>query len=106
MPSGCLPSYPPPPPLPSDASIFSCPGTTIEAGEGMTHFVPISEGCPLHQSTIQLDIAGQDLTLYLLQLLSAGGHPLLGTGRILPSPWDLTPFLAAQPTALEVPSHS
>ncbi|XP_069919818.1 uncharacterized protein [Oryctolagus cuniculus] len=56
-------------------------GTTIESGEGMTHFVPISEGCPLHQSTIQLDIAGQDLTLYLLQLLSAGGHPLLGTAE-------------------------
>ncbi|XP_058382156.1 uncharacterized protein LOC131394721 [Diceros bicornis minor] len=54
-------------------------GTTIESGEGMTYFVPIVEGCPLHQSTIQMDVAGQDLTLYLLQLLTDSGHSLVGT---------------------------
>ncbi|XP_042815354.1 actin-85C-like isoform X3 [Panthera tigris] len=49
-------------------------GTAIESGEGMTYFVPIIDGCPLHQSTIQMDMAGQDLTSYLLQLLTDGGH--------------------------------
>lgn len=49
----------------------------------MTYFVPIIDGCPLHQSTFQVDIAGQDLTLYLLQLLSESGHPLVSTGRTL-----------------------
>ncbi|XP_006893441.1 PREDICTED: actin, alpha skeletal muscle 2-like [Elephantulus edwardii] len=44
--------------------------TTIESGEGMTYFVPVFDGCPVHQSTLQLDIAGQDLTLYFLQLLT------------------------------------
>ncbi|XP_054581309.1 actin [Eptesicus fuscus] len=55
-------------------------GTTIECGEGMTHFVPIIEGCPLHLSTMQMDVAGQDITLYLMQLLSRRGNSLLGTG--------------------------
>ncbi|XP_004759684.1 actin-85C-like isoform X1 [Mustela putorius furo] len=55
-------------------------GTTIESGEGMTYFVPIIDGCPLHQSTIQMDIAGQDLTLYLLQLLTDSGHSLVSRG--------------------------
>lgn len=66
-----------------DSSVFSCLGMTIESGEGMTYFVPIIDGCPLHQSTFQVDIAGQDLTLYLLQLLSESGHPLVSTGRTL-----------------------
>lgn len=49
----------------------------------MTYFVPIIDGCPLHQSTIQMDIAGQDLTLYLLQLLTDSGHSLVSRGRTL-----------------------
>ncbi|VFV28264.1 Hypothetical predicted protein [Lynx pardinus] len=64
-------------------------GTAIESGEGMTerqsapgmtYFVPIIDGCPFHQSTIQTDMAGQDLTSYLLQLLTGGGHSLVSTG--------------------------
>ncbi|KAM5248474.1 actin, aortic smooth muscle-like [Ctenodactylus gundi] len=49
-------------------------GTTIESGEGMTYSVPVSDGYPLHQSVIQLDVAGQDLTLYLLKLLADRGN--------------------------------
>ncbi|EFB20264.1 hypothetical protein PANDA_011214, partial [Ailuropoda melanoleuca] len=63
-----------------DTGVFSCLGTTIESGEGMTYFVPIIDGCPLHQSTIQTDMAGQDLTSYLLQLLTDSGHSLVSTG--------------------------
>nr|XP_020729777.1 actin-like isoform X2 [Odocoileus virginianus texanus] len=54
-------------------------GMTIESGEGMTYFVPIIDGCPLHQSTFHMDIAGQDLTLYFLRLLSESGHLLVST---------------------------
>ncbi|XP_036272501.2 actin-like [Pipistrellus kuhlii] len=64
-------------------SLFSAgltSGTTIECGEGMTHFVPVFEGCPLHLSTMQMDVAGQDITLYLMQLLSRRGNSLLGIG--------------------------
>ncbi|XP_027630252.1 actin-85C isoform X1 [Tupaia chinensis] len=55
-------------------------GMTVESGEGITYFVPIIDGCPLHQSTMQMDIAGQDLTLHLLQLLTHSGHSLVSTG--------------------------
>ncbi|XP_051002837.1 uncharacterized protein LOC127189771 [Acomys russatus] len=53
-------------------------GATIESGEGMTYFVPIINGYPLPLSTTKLDIAGQDLTLYLLKLLSDNGNSLVG----------------------------
>uniref|UniRef100_A0A8C5JVY8 Actin, epsilon 1 n=2 Tax=Jaculus jaculus TaxID=51337 RepID=A0A8C5JVY8_JACJA len=53
-------------------------GTAIESGEGMTYFVPIIDGCPLHKSTSQLDVAGQDLTVYLLKLLTHSGNILVG----------------------------
>ncbi|EPQ03336.1 Actin [Myotis brandtii] len=67
------------PPL-YDARVLSCVGTIIESGDGMTHFVPIVEGYPLRQSTMQMEVAGQDITLYLMQLLSQKGNSLLGTG--------------------------
>nr|XP_054097173.1 uncharacterized protein LOC128929015 isoform X3 [Callithrix jacchus] len=59
-------------------------GMTIESGEGMTYFVPITDGCPLHQSTFQMDIAGQDLTTYLLKLLKDNGQLLVSTGKTTP----------------------
>lgn len=49
----------------------------------MTFFVPVIEGCPLRQSTMQMDIAGQDITLYLLRLLSEKGASLIALGRKL-----------------------
>ncbi|XP_006753158.1 PREDICTED: actin [Myotis davidii] len=55
-------------------------GTIIESGDGMTHFVPIIEGYPLRQSTMQMEVAGQDITLYLMQLLSQKGNSLVGIG--------------------------
>ncbi|XP_026637124.1 actin-like [Microtus ochrogaster] len=54
-------------------------GITIECGEGMTYFVPVINGFPLQLSTTKLDIAGQDLTTYLLKLLSDSGNLLVST---------------------------
>lgn len=62
-------------------SVFSYAGTTIESGDGMTYFVPIANGYPLHLSTTKVDIAGQDLTVYLMKLLSENGNVLETTGR-------------------------
>lgn len=82
--------------------VLSCAGTAIESGEGMTYFVPITEGCPLHQSTLKMEVAGQDITLYLMQLLSAKGNSLISTGgkllcwRQKPVP-GVTFFLAYSP---------
>ncbi|XP_075403168.1 uncharacterized protein LOC142445330 [Tenrec ecaudatus] len=64
-------------------ALYSCgktTGMTIESGDGMTYFVPIFEGCPLRQSIMKLDIAGQDLTLYLLKLLSESGYSFMSRG--------------------------
>lgn len=69
--------------LSDDTTMFSYPGTTIESGEGMTYFVPITDGYPLNQSTFQLDVAGQDLTLYLMGLLTEKGTLLVSTGKTL-----------------------
>ncbi|KAG8522560.1 7-dehydrocholesterol reductase, partial [Galemys pyrenaicus] len=55
-------------------------GTAVESGEGMTYIVPVIEGCPLAQSTMKLDVAGQDLTLYFLQLLTGSGNVLVSSG--------------------------
>ncbi|XP_039091277.1 actin-85C-like [Hyaena hyaena] len=57
-------------------------GTTVESGEGMTYVVPVIDGCPLPQSTVQVDLAGQDLTMFLLQLLTRSGHSLVTTGEL------------------------
>lgn len=45
----------------------------------MTYFVPIINGYPLQLSSTKLDIAGQDLTAYLLKLLSDSGSLLVNT---------------------------
>ncbi|CAO2584035.1 ACT12 [Lemmus lemmus] len=63
------------PPRPGNSSSR----TTIESGEGMTYFVPVINGYPLQLSTTKLDIAGQDLTMYLLKLLSDSGNLLVST---------------------------
>lgn len=62
-------------------SVFSYAGTIIESGDGMTYFVPIANGYPLHLSTAKVDTAGQDLTMYLMKLLSDNGNMLETTGR-------------------------
>uniref|UniRef100_H0XNM6 Actin like 7A n=1 Tax=Otolemur garnettii TaxID=30611 RepID=H0XNM6_OTOGA len=57
-------------------------GTTIESGEGMTYFVPIMDGYSLNQSTLQMDVAGEDLTSYLSQLLSDNGNIFLSSADL------------------------
>ncbi|XP_038957227.1 actin, muscle isoform X5 [Rattus norvegicus] len=61
---------------------FTNSRTTIESGDGMTYFVPIANGYPLHLSTTKVDTAGQDLTVYLMKLLSDNGNMLETTADL------------------------
>ena len=45
-------------------------GCVIDSGHGVTHVVPIYEGFCLHQAVRKLELGGNDLTNYLIKLLS------------------------------------
>lgn len=49
-------------------------GTVVDAGEGVTHTVPIYEGYALPHFITQIPICGADLTNYLMHLLQQN-HP-------------------------------
>jgi actin, other eukaryote len=48
-------------------------GLVVEIGEGATHTVPIFEGYALQHAALTNDIAGQDITLSVIDSLAAQG---------------------------------
>lgn len=49
-------------------------GVVVDSGDGVTHICPVYEGFGLQNITKRLDVAGRDITKYLIKLLLLRGY--------------------------------
>ncbi|KAH7722938.1 actin [Aphelenchoides avenae] len=49
-------------------------GIVLETGDGVTHVVPVLEGYPIPDATLKIELAGRDVTHYLMMILTERGY--------------------------------